>query len=236
VEHCRQTRRREAAQVRRKIEAMGGEHGHHDHVQDTDMAGGDAAVISDLLRHAQMTKPLSAGEQAILLERSALGDKNSEDRLVAANLDMVIRLAEARGDQGLSMADLVQEGSIGLVEAVRTFAYSGESDFARFAEQRAGAQMDAALAEEAAAVRDAELLIAAATDFERTQMVMRVELLRDPTQEELAEKLEWTVERTHYVAQVVADARRRHDEELLQFIDPELIDLDDDDERAEFGS
>jgi DNA-directed RNA polymerase sigma subunit (sigma70/sigma32) len=96
--------------------------------------------------------------------------------------------------------------------------------------------MDAALAEEAASVRDAELLIAAATDFERTQMVMRVELLRDPTQEELAEKLEWTVERTRYVAQVVADARRRHDEELLQFIDPELIDLDADDERAEFGS
>ena len=222
--------------MRRKIEAMGGEHGYHDHVQDTDMAGGDAAVISDLLRHAHMTKPLSTGEQATLLERSALGDKGSEDRLVAANLDLVVRLAEARGEQGLSMADLVQEGSIGLVEAVRTFAYSGESDFARFAEQRAGAQMDAALAEEAAAVRDAELLIAAATDFERTQMVMRVELLRDPTQEELAEKLEWTVERTHYVAQVVADARRRHDEELLQFIDPELIDLDDDDERAEFGS
>jgi RNA polymerase primary sigma factor len=196
---------------------------------------GDATVISDLLRHAQATKPLNAGEQERLLERSALGDKGSEDRLVAANLDMVIRLAAARGEQGLSMPDLVQEGSIGLVEAVRTFAYSGESDFARFAEQRAGAQMDAALAAEAAAVRDAELLIAAATDYERTQTVMRVELLRDPTEDELAEKLEWTVERTRYVAQVVADARRRHDEELLQFIDPEAIDFGDD-ERAEFGS
>jgi RNA polymerase primary sigma factor len=195
----------------------------------------DAAVFSDLLRHAQATKPLNAGEQERLLERSALGDKGSEDRLVAANLDMVIRLAAARGEQGLSMPDLVQEGSIGLVEAVRTFAYSGESDFARFAEQRAGAQMDAALAAEAAAVRDAELLIAAATDYERTQTVMRVELLRDPTEDELAEKLEWTVERTRYVAQVVADARRRHDEELLQFIDPEAIDFGDD-ERAEFGS
>jgi RNA polymerase primary sigma factor len=229
------TRCRESFPARRKIEAMGGGHSHHEHAQGTDTAGGDASVISDLLRHAQTTKPLIAGEQATLLERSALGDKGSEDRLVAANLDMVIRLAAARGEQGLSMPDLVQEGSIGLVEAVRTFAYSGESDFARFAEQRAGVQMDAALATEAAAVRDAELLIAAATDYERTQVVMRAELLRDPTEEELAEKLEWTVERTRYVAQVVADARRRHDEELLQFIDPELIDFDDD-ERAELGN
>lgn len=200
------------------------------------MVGSDAAVIRDLLRHAQTARRLSADEQARLLERSALGDKGSEDRLVAANLDMVVRLAAARGEQGLSMADLVQEGSIGLVEAVRTFAYSGESDFARFAEQRVGAQMDTALAAEAAAVRDAELLIAAATDYERTDAVMRIELLRDPTVEELAEKLEWTVERTRYVAQVVAGARRRHDEELLQYIDPEAIVFEDDDERAEFGS
>jgi RNA polymerase primary sigma factor len=217
---------------------MGGGHSHHDHqdhAQDTDLAGGDAAVVRDLLRHAQTTKPLSADEQARLLERAALGDKASEDRLVAANLAIVVRLAAARGEKGLSMPDLIQEGSIGLVEAVRTFAYSGESDFPRFAEQRAGAQMDAALAAEAAAVRDAELLITAATDYERTAAVMRAELLRAPTVDEVAEKLEWTVERTRYVAQVVTEARRRHDEELLQYIDPAAIDFDDD-ERAEFGS
>ena len=53
-------------------------------------------------------------------------------------------------------------------------------------------------------------------------MVLRRELNREPTESELAEKLEWTVERTRYVAQVVADARRRYDEEMLQFIDPVL--------------
>jgi hypothetical protein len=63
---------------------------------------------------------------------------------------------------------------------------------------------------------------------------MRRELHRDPTAAELAEKLEWTVDRTLYVARVVADARRRYDEEMLALIDPEAIDLDaDDDERAE---
>jgi hypothetical protein len=60
-------------------------------------------------------------------------------------------------------------------------------------------------------------------------------LLREPTEAEVAEKLEWTIDHTRYVAQLVADATRRHDEELLAFIDPDAIDLDlDDDERAEF--
>jgi hypothetical protein len=95
--------------------------------------------------------------------------------------------------------------------------------------------MDAAIATEAASVRDARLLETAASDYERTEILMRLELLREPTEAELAEKLEWTIDHTRYVAQVVADATRRHDEELLAFIDPDAIDFDhDDDERAEF--
>jgi DNA-directed RNA polymerase specialized sigma subunit len=119
------------------------------------------------------------------------------------------------------------EGSLGLVEAVQTFAGSGQEDFASFAEQKVGGQMDAAIEAEAAAARDAELLVAAASDYERTELLLSRELHRAPTESEIAEKLEWTVERTQYVAKVVADARRRHDEELLEFIDPDAIDFDD---------
>jgi RNA polymerase primary sigma factor len=194
----------------------------------------DAEALGDLVRHVKMTGPFQAGERESLLEKAAAGDRPSEDRLVAGHLAMVIRLAGARGDQGLSVADLVQEGSIGLVEAVRSFSGSGEQDFVGFAEAKAAAQMDSAIATEAASVRDAQLLVAAATDYERTEIVMRHELLREPTEAELAEKLEWTVERTRYVAKVVVDARRRHDEDLLAFIDPDAVELADDDEQTEF--
>jgi RNA polymerase primary sigma factor len=132
------------------------------------------------------------------------------------------------------MPELV--GSIGLVEAVRQFAGIRGIDFGSFAEQRITAQMDQAIAVEQAALRDAELLVTAATDYEHTELVLRRELQREPTMSELAEKLEWTVERTRYVANVVADARRSHDEELLEFIDPAAIDFDDDSGRVEFGS
>jgi RNA polymerase primary sigma factor len=195
----------------------------------------DAETMRDLTRQVDATRPLSQGEQKQLLERAALGDKASQERLVAANLGVVIRLAGQRGQQGLSTPDLVQEGSIGLVEAVRSFAGSGESDFASFAERQIRAHMDNAIATEATGVRDEQLLVTAATDYEHTELVLLRELHREPTESELAEKLEWTVERTRYVARVVADARRRHDEELLEFIDPAAIDFDDDG-RVEFGS
>jgi len=195
----------------------------------------DGAALADLAHSVRSGRPIEPAEQQALLERAALGDRPSEERLVAANVQMVIRLAGARKDKGLSAADLVQEGSIGLVEAVRSFAGSGATDFGTFAEDRVGAQMDAAIATEAASVRDARLLEAAASDYERTEILMCLELLREPTEAELAEKLEWTIDHTRYVAQVVADATRRHDEELLAFIDPDAIDFDhDDDERAEF--
>jgi len=186
------------------------------------------------MRGARSAGPLAKSEEATLLRKAALGDRSSQDRLVAGSLELVVRLAAARGEQGLSRADLVQEGSIGLLHAVRTFADSGETDFASFAEARIAAQMDAALAAEAAAVREGELLVAAATDYERAELVLARILHHAPTAAELAEKLEWTVERTLYVANVVADARRSYDEEMLAFIDPEAIDLeDDDDERSE---
>jgi RNA polymerase primary sigma factor len=180
----------------------------------------DAGVLRDLRQEVRATPPLKSGEVDKLVERAALGDRASQERLVAANLAMVLRLAEAREDRGLSVGDLVQEGSLGLIEAVRTFATDGGGDFGAFAEQKAGEQMDAALAAETATVREAELLVAAASDYERTEILLHKLLRRPATEAEIAEKLEWTVDRTRYVAKVVADARLRHDEELLAFMDP----------------
>lgn len=187
----------------------------------------DAEVLRELIREARSQRPLQPGEEDQLLRRAARGDQPSQDRLVAAYLPTVVRLAAARGEEGLSVPDLVQEGSIGFIEAVRTFAASGEPDFAAFAEARIAAQLSSAIDAEAAAVRDAQLLVTAAEDYDRTEIILRRTLHREPTVTELAEKLEWTIERTKYVAQVVADARKRHDEELLAYIDPEAIDLDD---------
>jgi RNA polymerase primary sigma factor len=182
--------------------------------------------LRNLIREAGAQKPLQPGEQERLLRAAADGDRTSQDRLVAAYLPTVVRLAAASGEQGLSVPDLVQEGSIGLLSAVRDFARSGEPDFAAFAEARISVQLKQAIESEAAAVRDAQLLVTAAEDYTRAEVILRRTLQREPTENELAEKLEWTVDRLRYVASVVDDARRRHDEELLAYLDPEALGLD----------
>src|SRR5256885_10160948 len=102
--------------------------------------------MRDLRSQVRAGTPLEPAEEKTLLEKSSLGDRPSLDRVVAANLGMVIRLAEARNDGALTVPDLVMEGSIGLVEAARSFATSGEPDFAKFAARKAGGEIDAALA------------------------------------------------------------------------------------------
>lgn len=171
----------------------------------------------------KMARSLDAAQQDELLRRAAGGDKGSQERLVEAFMPTVARLAAARGEQGMEIGDLVQEGCIGLIEAIRTFSVSGEPDFGRFAEVHIGAQLTAAIEAEAAAAREAQLLVTASADYDRVEMLLRRELHRVPTEVEMARKLEWTVDRTRYVAQVVTEARRRHDEELLAYIDPEAL-------------
>src|SRR6266487_2648823 len=77
-----------AVQAGRRIErAMGAQPVHAD---------GDGGVLSELRQQVRATPPLKSGEVDELVERAALGDRASRDRLVAANLATVIRLAEAR--------------------------------------------------------------------------------------------------------------------------------------------
>jgi DNA-directed RNA polymerase sigma subunit (sigma70/sigma32) len=186
----------------------------------------DSGLLHELRQQVRATPPVNSAEVNKLVARAALGDRASQERLVAANLAMVLRLAEARADRGLPVGDLVQEGSLGLIEAVRTYGEEADGEFGPFAERKAAEHMDAALAAEAAAVRDAELLVTAASDYEKTEILLHKLHRRPATEAEIAEKLEWTIDRTRYVAAVVADARRRHDEELLAFIDPDAVDLD----------
>jgi len=192
--------------------------------------------LRDLVREAAAQKPLQAGEQARLLKAAADGDQPSQERLVAAFLPTVVRLAAARAGEGLSVPDLVQEGSLGLLSAVRDFAASGERDFASFAESRIAGELTRAIDEEAAAVRDAQLLVAAAEDYTRTEVILRRVLQRGPTEKEMAEKLEWTLDRLRYVARVVEEARRRHDEELLAYVDPAALGLDDDEDDGDIDA
>src|SRR5919204_48707 len=110
---------------------------------------------------------------------------------------------------------------------------SGRDDFDAFAAEQVGAQMDAALKSEAESVREAQLMVEAAQQYEGAEMALARDLGRAPTPAELAKKLEWTRQRTDQIGEMVDEARRIHDEELLQYLDPDALEVDD--EEAEDG-
>jgi DNA-directed RNA polymerase sigma subunit (sigma70/sigma32) len=184
------------------------------------------AGLRSLFEEAAKVPAPSAEEQAQLLQLAGSGDEAARERLLKTKLAMVGRLAAARVEKGLPFGDLVQEGSIGVMGAIDYFQASGRDDFDAFAAEQAAAQMDAALESEAEAVREAQQMVEAAHQYEAAEMRLARDLGRAPTPSELAKKLEWTRQRTDQIGEMVAEARRLHDEELLQYLDPDAVEIE----------
>ena len=165
-------------------------------------------------------------QQARLLRRAAGGDGEAETRFFNEHLGLVIRLARAHRDSegaGLNEDELIQEGSIGLIAAIRSFPESGAADFEAYAADQVTAQMAASQREQVTLDRAAAQLVQDAEAYERAEVSVRRQQGRAASNAEIAEKLEWTPERTALLAEMVKEARRQHDEELLGYLDPERL-------------
>ena len=178
------------------------------------------------LAAAGQEQRLDAAEHERLVEAAGRGDQPARDALTNAHLDWVLSAARERADRGLSQSDLFQEGTIGLMEAIQSFPHSGRSDFESFVREHVANHMDRALGDEQKAVDDSKMLLQAAHDYVEAEVTARRELGRPATSLELAAKLEWSTQRTEEIGQMVDEARRRHDEEILQYLELDDIDLD----------
>ncbi len=188
--------------------------------------GFDEHRVEDLAASAGSDQNPDPAEHERLLEAAGHGDQEAREALTRAHLDWVLSAARERADRGLSQSDLFQEGTIGLMEAIQGFPTSGSQDFEEFARDLVAKHMDRALGDEEKAVQDSKMLLQAAHDYVEAELNARREVGRPPTDDELAAKLEWSAQRTAEIGQMVADARRRHDEEILQYIELDEIDLD----------
>jgi len=156
--------------------------------------------------------------------RAVGGLEEAQRQVFERERPLIERLARERADQGLSHDDLVQEGSLALLAAMHEFAGGVDGAFEPYVEQRVGEHMDRAIQEEQSALREEKQLAEDAAAFERTELLLRRELKRDPTAAEMSARLGWAAERLDDVAAAVEDARQRHDEELLPFLDPDYFD------------
>lgn len=77
--------------------------------------------ISSYLRFAKDDTPVSVQEERELIKQFQMGDKEARRKLIESNLRFVIKVALGYKGQGLALADLIQEGTLGLIEALGKF-------------------------------------------------------------------------------------------------------------------
>jgi RNA polymerase primary sigma factor len=146
-------------------------------------AGGSAPLPADRLLYPHVPR-LSVDEEVDLAGRIAEGDAGAEARLVESHIYLAIAAARRQLGRGVAFADLVQEGTLGLVIAARRWRPTGEARFATYAEHWVTARVRRAIA-------TGSLVLTANAEARRGQIAgvrdrLRRELSRDPSEEELA--------------------------------------------------
>jgi RNA polymerase sigma factor (sigma-70 family) len=152
------------------------------------------ALLGMYLAEIRRIKLLDAAGEQALARRVRAGDAEAERQLIEANLRLVISLARRYVHRGLSLLDLIEEGNVGLLHAVRKFDPDRGTRFSTYATWWIRQAIVRALANQARMVRlpvHVELLL---SQYAKTQRALAQELGRAPTSAEVAARLGRTVD------------------------------------------
>jgi RNA polymerase primary sigma factor len=148
-----------------------------------------------------------AEEQLALAKRVAAGDEEARRQMIAANLRLVVHWARRYQDRGVDFADLVQEGTFGLMRAVDKFDWERGFRFSTYATWWIRQALQRAVQQHGNTIRVPMEVAEQAQRVERLSWELTTELCRQPTRQELAEASnvdEAAMESLADVARVVA--------------------------------
>ena len=148
---------------------------------------------------------LSHDDEIALARRSREGDRVAFAKLVQSNLRLVIRIASRYAHPNVPLADLVQEGNIGLIQATERFDPEKGFRFSTYAVWWIRRAVLRALSYDSRHIRLPEHIVAATTKLERATNGMTQELDREPDVDELAEALETTPEQIRFLQSISYD-------------------------------